>query len=173
MPSQCLSPLTRRSRIHRIGPSLSPTVALIPLSARQVNQSKKSRVFTEVINMIKKISCLGLGTIGSGMASNHFKAGHQLNSARRVRSFQSPRVVALVANVSLLIATASAQERLLPELPQAKSPVKLVAASDPITGKSEFCFQGNNIPPVIRVPLEAFSRSNTRMSSRLDQEKNA
>ena len=40
---------------------------------------------------------------------------------------------------------------MLPELPQASSPVTLVAASGPVTGKSEFRYRGNNIPPVIRV----------------------
>ena len=53
--------------------------------------------------------------------------------------------------VGLLVATASAQDRLLPDLPQARSPLTLVAASDPATGKSEFRYQGNNTPPVIRV----------------------
>jgi suppressor of ftsI len=53
--------------------------------------------------------------------------------------------------VLLLVATVHGQDRLLPELPQANSPVTLVAASDPVTGKSEFRYRGNNIPPVIRV----------------------
>ncbi len=53
--------------------------------------------------------------------------------------------------VHLLVATVHGQDQLLPELPQANSPVTLVAASDPVTGKSEFRYRGNNIPPVIRV----------------------
>jgi suppressor of ftsI len=53
--------------------------------------------------------------------------------------------------VYLLIATLHGQDQLLPELPQTNSPVKLVAASNPVTGKSEFRYRGNNIPPVIRV----------------------
>jgi FtsP/CotA-like multicopper oxidase with cupredoxin domain len=53
--------------------------------------------------------------------------------------------------VYLLIATVHGQDQLLPELPQANSPVPLVAASDPVTGKSEFRYRSNNIPPVIRV----------------------
>src|SRR5712664_3650023 len=53
--------------------------------------------------------------------------------------------------VCLLVATVRGQDRIVPELPQASSPVTLVAASDPVTGKSEFRYQGNNIPPVIRV----------------------
>jgi len=53
--------------------------------------------------------------------------------------------------VCLLVANASGEDRTLPELPQANSPVTLVAASDPVTGKSEFRYQGNNTPPVIRV----------------------
>jgi len=55
------------------------------------------------------------------------------------------------ACVHLLVASASGQDQLLPELPQANSPVTLVAASDPVTGKSEFRYRGNNTPPVIRV----------------------
>jgi hypothetical protein len=53
--------------------------------------------------------------------------------------------------VYLLVATVHGQNQLLPELPQTNSPVTLAAASDPVTGKSEFRYQGNNIPPVIRV----------------------
>src|SRR5438270_6272336 len=56
-----------------------------------------------------------------------------------------------IASICLLVATASGQDRMLPELPQASTPVTLVAASDPVTGKSEFRYQGNNTPPVIRV----------------------
>jgi FtsP/CotA-like multicopper oxidase with cupredoxin domain len=53
--------------------------------------------------------------------------------------------------VCLLVATADGQDRTLPEPPQANSPVTLVAASDRVTGKSEFRYRGDNIPPVIRV----------------------
>jgi len=53
--------------------------------------------------------------------------------------------------ICLLVVTASGQDRRLPELPQASSPVTLVAASDRVTGTSEFRYRGNNIPPVIRV----------------------
>src|SRR6266446_2345266 len=53
--------------------------------------------------------------------------------------------------VCLLVATVRGQDRILPELPQANSPVTLAAASDPVTGKSKFRYRGNNIPPVIRV----------------------
>jgi FtsP/CotA-like multicopper oxidase with cupredoxin domain len=56
-----------------------------------------------------------------------------------------------IASIGLLVAPASGQDRILPELPQASTPVTLVAASDPVTGKSEFRYQGNNTPPVIRV----------------------
>ena len=56
-----------------------------------------------------------------------------------------------VAGIGLLVAPASGQDRILPELPQASTPVILVAASDPVTGKSEFRFRGRNTPPVIRV----------------------
>jgi len=56
-----------------------------------------------------------------------------------------------IASIWLLVASASGQDRILPELPQASTPVKLEAATDPVTGKSEFRFRGNNTPPVIRV----------------------
>ena len=62
-----------------------------------------------------------------------------------------PRTISGIAGISLLVATASGQGRLRPEPPQTASPVMLVAASDPVTGKSEFHYRGNNVPPVIRV----------------------
>jgi FtsP/CotA-like multicopper oxidase with cupredoxin domain len=61
------------------------------------------------------------------------------------------RTFGWIASIGYLVATASAQDRIVPELPQASTPVTLVAASDPVTGKSEFRYQGNNTPPVIRV----------------------
>ncbi len=61
------------------------------------------------------------------------------------------RTFGWIAGIGLFVATASAQDRILPELPQASTPVTLVAASDPVSGKSEFRYQGNNTPPVIRV----------------------
>ena len=56
-----------------------------------------------------------------------------------------------MASIGLLVVTAKGDDRILPELPQASTPVTLVAASDPVSGKSEFSYQGNNTPPVIRV----------------------
>jgi suppressor of ftsI len=56
-----------------------------------------------------------------------------------------------IASLWLLVASASGQGRILPELPQASTPVTLKAATDPVTGKSEFRFRGNNTPPMIRV----------------------
>src|SRR5882757_4905257 len=53
--------------------------------------------------------------------------------------------------VCLLVANSLGQDRILTELPQASTPVALVAASDPVTGKSEFRYRNNNTPPVIRV----------------------
>src|SRR6266513_637265 len=58
---------------------------------------------------------------------------------------------ALLTSVGLLVARANAQDRILPELPQAAKPVTLTAATEPVTGKSEFRYQGKNTPPVIRV----------------------
>jgi FtsP/CotA-like multicopper oxidase with cupredoxin domain len=63
----------------------------------------------------------------------------------------APCTLRWIANIGLLVTTASTQDGIFPELPQANSPVALVAASDPATGKSEFRYQGKNTPPVIRV----------------------
>jgi FtsP/CotA-like multicopper oxidase with cupredoxin domain len=54
-----------------------------------------------------------------------------------------------IAITGLLVGRVTAG--ILPELPQASTPVTLVAATDPASGKSEFRYRGNNIPPVIRV----------------------
>jgi suppressor of ftsI len=77
---------------------------------------------------------------------NHWKKS-------RVQIFQQLAVgtSGWIASIGLLVAPASGQDRILPELPQASTPVTLVAASDPVTGKSEFRFRGSNTPPVIRV----------------------
>src|SRR5207237_3356870 len=56
-----------------------------------------------------------------------------------------------IASIWLLVASASGQDRILPELPQASTPVTLEAATDPVTGKSGFRFRGSNTAPVIRV----------------------
>jgi suppressor of ftsI len=56
-----------------------------------------------------------------------------------------------VAPIGLVAATSGGQDQILPELPQATTPVTLLAATDPATGKSEFRYRGNNTPPVIRV----------------------
>jgi FtsP/CotA-like multicopper oxidase with cupredoxin domain len=51
----------------------------------------------------------------------------------------------------MALLTGTARTELLPELPQATTHVTLVAATDPDSGKSEFRYRENNIPPVIRV----------------------
>jgi suppressor of ftsI len=56
-----------------------------------------------------------------------------------------------IISLGLPVPTVGGQDRVLPELPQASTPVALVAASDPVTGKSEFRYRGNTTPPVIRV----------------------
>jgi FtsP/CotA-like multicopper oxidase with cupredoxin domain len=56
-----------------------------------------------------------------------------------------------LAMLPFLMTAANAQNQILPELPEANTPVRLAAATNPHTGKSEFRYQGNNIPPVIRV----------------------
>jgi FtsP/CotA-like multicopper oxidase with cupredoxin domain len=55
-----------------------------------------------------------------------------------------------VVSLGLSTAVANGQDRIVPDLPQTTTPVALAAASDPVSGKSEFRYQGSNIPPVIR-----------------------
>jgi suppressor of ftsI len=55
-----------------------------------------------------------------------------------------------IAAIGLLAATANGQDRILPELPQANTPVALAAVTDPVSGKSEFRYRGSNTPPVLR-----------------------
>jgi FtsP/CotA-like multicopper oxidase with cupredoxin domain len=50
-----------------------------------------------------------------------------------------------------LVTGAVANGELLPNLPETNTPVTLVAATDPASGKSEFHYRDHNIPPVIRV----------------------
>ena len=57
----------------------------------------------------------------------------------------------LLASLCLIAGISSAQNRTLRELPETATPVTLVAASDPLTGKSELRYAGKNVPPVIRV----------------------
>jgi FtsP/CotA-like multicopper oxidase with cupredoxin domain len=56
-----------------------------------------------------------------------------------------------VASIGLFAVAANGQDRSLPEPPQTTTPVRLVAASDSVSGKSEFRYRGDNVPPVIRV----------------------
>src|SRR5437870_8461786 len=56
-----------------------------------------------------------------------------------------------IASIWLLVAPASGQNRILPELPQASTPVTLEAATDPVSVKSELRCRGHITPPVIRV----------------------
>jgi len=56
-----------------------------------------------------------------------------------------------IVTIGLPVATVGGHDQILPALPQAKTPVALIAATNPVTGKSEFRYQGNNTPPVIRV----------------------
>jgi FtsP/CotA-like multicopper oxidase with cupredoxin domain len=62
-----------------------------------------------------------------------------------------PNICRWMVTIGLPVATANGQGQMLPELPDARTPVTLIAASDPVSGKSEFRFQSNNTPPVIRV----------------------
>src|SRR5437868_2539510 len=63
----------------------------------------------------------------------------------------APAASGCIASIGLLVASAHGQDQILPELPEARTPVALVAASDPVTGKSEIRYRGKNTPPVIRV----------------------
>ena len=58
---------------------------------------------------------------------------------------------ASLVTIALLVASATAQDRILLELPEATTPVTLAAATDPLSGKSDFRYQGSNTPPVIRI----------------------
>ena len=62
-----------------------------------------------------------------------------------------PYLCRRIVTIALPVATAGGHDGILQELTQAKTPVTLVAVSDPVTGKSEFRYRGNNTPPVIRV----------------------
>ena len=75
--------------------------------------------------------------------------------------------------VCLLVAAVHGQDQLFPELPQTNSPVTLAAASDPVTGKSEFRYRGNSIPPVIRVQPGKTLKVDPRMNNPPDQRKTA
>jgi FtsP/CotA-like multicopper oxidase with cupredoxin domain len=57
----------------------------------------------------------------------------------------------LAVSILFIATTMSAGDRIVSELPQTGSPVALTAATDPITGKSEFQYGNGNTPPVIRV----------------------
>src|SRR5437660_6622620 len=50
-----------------------------------------------------------------------------------------------------LVVRANGQGGTLPELPQASTPVTLIAATNTLTSKSEFRYRGNSIPPVMWV----------------------
>jgi FtsP/CotA-like multicopper oxidase with cupredoxin domain len=60
-------------------------------------------------------------------------------------------VAGWVAGMGIMLTPARGQEGILPELPEARTPVTLAAVSDPVSGKSEFRYQDKNTPPVIRV----------------------
>jgi len=56
-----------------------------------------------------------------------------------------------MASIVLLVAAANGEDRILPELPETKTAVTLAAATNRLTGRSEFRYRGANTPPVIRV----------------------
>jgi suppressor of ftsI len=94
--------------------------------------------------------------LGGGIAKPHARAVAAVLRNRQYLHVHIFQKLALstsgwIASVGLLVCPAVGQDRLLPELPQASSPVALVAASDPVTGKSEFRYHGNDTPPLIRV----------------------
>src|SRR5437588_2053946 len=93
--------------------------------------------------------------LGGGITKPHARAVALAVTSRylsRVQIFKlAVATSGCIASIGLLVAAANGQGRILPELPQASTPVTLEAATDPVTGKSEFRYRGNNTPPVIRV----------------------
>jgi suppressor of ftsI len=75
-----------------------------------------------------------------------------LQAGRSYRTFA--RLVATflaLSSASICAQTSSPQVgRPLPRLPEASSPLRLEAVSDPVSGRSAFSFQGIEVPPVIR-----------------------
>jgi FtsP/CotA-like multicopper oxidase with cupredoxin domain len=62
------------------------------------------------------------------------------------------RVALAVAIISrTLAASLTAQTATLPELPQVSGPFTLEAVTDPVSGKSQFRYDGHDVPPVVRV----------------------
>lgn len=57
--------------------------------------------------------------------------------------------VAIIAGTSAPSLTA--QTATLPELPQVSGPFTLEAVTDPVSGKSQFRYDGHDVPPVVRV----------------------
>ena len=60
-------------------------------------------------------------------------------------------LLAPLTAIALRVPFATEQDRLVPDPPEAGTPVILTAATDPVTGKSEFRYEGSNTPPVMRV----------------------
>ena len=59
-------------------------------------------------------------------------------------------ILAVVAITTSAISL-TAQTVTLPKLPQVSGPFTLEAVTDPVSGKSQFRYDGNNVPPVVRV----------------------
>jgi suppressor of ftsI len=60
-------------------------------------------------------------------------------------------VMASVTSLVTSIPSVGAQAVKLPDLPQVDQHFKLYAVTDPLTGKSQFRYQGKTVPPVMRV----------------------
>jgi suppressor of ftsI len=60
-------------------------------------------------------------------------------------------VLLAVAVITNSAPSLPAQTVTLPELPQVSGPLTLEAVTDPVSGKSQFRYDGHNVPPVVRV----------------------
>ena len=114
---------------------------------------------SEAKNKIKEVifCCVASTSVSAPVPSNAFFVARVVlngNLIRRKVMRNFVRQLACYASsgmIALFVVTPTGEDRILPELPEAKTPVTLAAATDPLTGRSEFRYSGNKIPPVIRV----------------------
>lgn len=61
------------------------------------------------------------------------------------------KVLAFIVSALLLVTSVSAPQPVLGDLPEVRGPFTLVAAYDATTGHNAFGYNGDTVPPVIRV----------------------
>jgi suppressor of ftsI len=61
------------------------------------------------------------------------------------------KVLVFIVNACLLVMPITAQQAVLGDLPEVRGPFTLVAAYDSTTGHNAFAYNGDTVPPVIRV----------------------